>query len=107
MPRALEVQQRSLSVPDAATTLSYAVATGSSKQSAAIADAFVVIHSDVDVYCVQGENPAAFAPVADGAAGGVRLKAGESYRVPVAAVNNKLAFCAVTTAGTVEITPGA
>lgn len=104
---AAHVMQRSLEVPSGDTTLSYAVTTGSNKQSAALSSDFAVIYSDVDVWCQQGNNPTAAAPVADTSAGSMRLKGGEQYRVRVATSGNKFAFKAVTTAGTVEITPAA
>lgn len=104
---ALVVVQRSADVPADNTTLSYAVATGSSKQSAAITADHVVIYSDVDVWCAQGANPSAVAPVADTSAGSMRLNGGELYRVRVATSGNKFAFRAVTADGTVEITPAA
>lgn len=104
---ALHVLARSVDLPATDTTLSYAVTTAASKQSAAITDDFVVIHSDVDVWAIQGSNPSAVAPVADTSAGGMRLKAGEQYRVRVATSGNKFAFRSVTTSGTVEITPAA
>ena len=104
---ALHVLARSVDLPATDTTLSYAVTTAASKQSAAITDDFVVIHSDVDVWAIQGSNPSAVAPVADTSAGGMWLKAGEQYRVRVVTSGNKFAFRSVTTSGTVEITPAA
>lgn len=104
---AAHVRSVSVAIPATDTTLSYAVTTAASKQSAAITDDFVVIHSDVDVWAIQGSNPSAVAPVADTSAGGMRLKAGEQYRVRVVTSGNKFAFRSVTTSGTVEITPAA
>lgn len=104
---AAHVMQRSLEVPSGDTTLSYAVTSASSKSSAALSSDFVVIYSDVDVWCQQGASPAATAPVADTSAGSMRLKGGEQYRVRIATSGHKLAFRAVSTSGTVEITPAA
>lgn len=104
---ATHIRAMSADIPATSTTLSYAVVTGSSKQSEAFTVESVVIHSDVDVWAIQGTNPSAVAPVADTSAGGMRLKAGEQYRVRVATSGNKFAFRAVTTAGTVEVTPDA
>lgn len=104
---AVHTFQQSLEVPASATTLAYAVASGSVKQSAALTAPYVLVTCDVDVWVQQGANPTATAPVADTSAGDMRLKAGEQYRVAVSASGNKLAFRAVSTAGTVEITPSA
>lgn len=98
---------QSLEVPETDTTLAYAVTTAASKQSAAFTSEHVVIHADQDMWCRQGANPTAAAPVADGAAGSMRLKSGEQYRVRVATSGNKFAFRAVAADGTVEITPDA
>lgn len=104
---AAHVLVRSLDVPESATTLAYAVTTSASKQSGALTSAHVVIYADQDMWCLQGSNPSATAPVADTSAGAMRLKGGEQYRVRVATSGNKFAFRAATTAGTVEITPAA
>ena len=104
---AAHVLARSLDVPESATTLAYAVTTAASKQSGALTSAHAVIYADQDMWCLQGANPTAAAPVTDGAAGSMRIKGGEQYRVHVAASGNKFAFRAVTTNGTVEITPAA
>lgn len=104
---ALHILAQSLDVPASDTTLSYAVTTAASKQSAAITDDYVVIYADQDMWCVQGANPTAAAPVADTSAGSMRIKGGDPFRVRVATSGNKFAFKAVTTNGTVEITPAA
>lgn len=104
---ATHVRTISSDLPEDSTTLSYAVTTASSKQTAAITSESVIIHSDVDVWAIQGSNPSAVAPVADTSAGGMWLKAGEQYRVRVVTSGNKFAFRSVTTSGTVEITPAA
>jgi hypothetical protein len=104
---AAHILVRSLDVPESATTLAYAVTTAASKQSGALTAAHVVIYADQDMWCMQGVNPTAAAPVADGAAGSMRIKGGEQYRVRVAASGNKFAFRAVTANGSVEITPAA
>jgi hypothetical protein len=101
------IMARSLDVPESATTRAFAGTTGARKQRGALTAAHVVIYADQDMWCIQGVNPTAAAPVADGAAGAMRILGGEQYRVRVAASSNKFAFLAVTANGSVEITPAA
>lgn len=97
----------SLHIPSTNGTRKYSVTTATPIQSDALAVTHIVLYASQDMWCVQGVNPVAVAPIAGGASGSMRLMGENQYRVPVLETNNKFSFLAISANGFVEMTPGA